>query len=102
MTNYIILSLKHSEGKRPTFWRPDDAGYTIFPFAAGVYTEEQVKKDPSYYNDGFNTLAIPLTSAGLESIGFKCSMDLTKVKALSKQAESKKAGRQMAIQDFGA
>lgn len=80
---FVILSLKHSEGKTPCFWRPDNAGYTNFPWAAGIYTEEQVNGDPEYYNDGYNTLAIPLTNDGMESIGFKCVMDLEKVKLLT-------------------
>ncbi|MFN3802616.1 hypothetical protein [Belliella pelovolcani] len=83
---FIILSLKHTEGNVPTFWRPDDAGYTNTPWAAGVYTDEQVKADPGYYNDGYNTLAIPLSNQGLESIGFKCSIDLDQVKSLKKKA----------------
>lgn len=85
MANYIILSLKHSEGYRPCFWRADDAGYTMFPWAAGIYTEEQVKAQPNYYNDGFNTVAVPLTSAGLESIGFRCEFVPSQAKEFSKQ-----------------
>ena len=88
MANYLILSLKHSEGKVPTFWRPDDAGYTIFPFAAGIYTEEQVKAYPDYYNNGDDTLAIPFSNEGLESIGFKCQVDPKKVESLIKEVSN--------------
>lgn len=99
MTNYLILSLKHSEGKQPCFWRADDSGYTTIPFAAGVYTAEQVLNNPNYYNDGYNTLAIPLSNDGLESIGFSTQMDLNRVADLSKKVriergkEADKKGR---------
>jgi len=83
---FIILSLKHSEGSKPTFWRPDNAGYTELPWAAGFYTKAEIEADPSYYNDGYNTLAIELSNEGIESIGFTSQIDLKKVKALSKKA----------------
>jgi hypothetical protein len=83
---YIILSLKHSEGITHCFWRPNDAGYTILPWAAGIYTKEDIDQNPKYYNDGYNTLAKPLNNDGLESIGFRCQMDLEKVEDLSKKA----------------
>jgi S-methylmethionine-dependent homocysteine/selenocysteine methylase len=77
---FLILSVKHSEGRKPCFWRPDNAGYTL-------YTKEQVENDPDYYNNGYDTLAIELSNEGLESIGFKCQMDLDDVKELSKKAK---------------
>lgn len=80
---YIILSLKHSEGSKPCFWRPDDAGYTTIPWAAGVYKKKAVEAEPEYYNNGYNTLAVEFSNEGFESIGFRCSMDLKKVKELS-------------------
>lgn len=72
---YIIVSLKHGSADRPVFWRANDAGYTTSPFAVGIYTEEQVKGDPQYYNNGFSTVAVPLTDQGMHAIGFKCSYD---------------------------
>ena len=84
---FLILSVKHSEGRKPCFWRPDNAGYTSIPWAAGVYTKEQVENDPDYYNNGYDTLAVELSNEGLESIGFKCQMDLDDVKELSKKAK---------------
>lgn len=81
---YIILSLKHSEKTQPCFWRANDAGYTIFPWAAGIYQKEEIDANPKYYNNGYDTVAIPLSNGGLESIGFKCSMDLKKVEAMAK------------------
>lgn len=72
---YIILSLNHGTGSSPCFWRANNAGYTEFPFAAGHYSEEQLKAHPDYYNNGISTLAIPLTEQGLNRLGFKCTYD---------------------------
>lgn len=77
---YIIISLKHGTGKQPMFWRSNNAGYTTSPFAAGVYTEEQVKAEPDYYNNGISTIAIPLTDMAMDDLGFKCSYDDSAVK----------------------
>lgn len=76
---YIIISLKHGTGKKPMFWRENNAGYTYSPFAAGIYTEEQINSDPAYYNNGQDTRAIPLTDAAMDEIGFKCSFNETAV-----------------------
>lgn len=72
---YIIISLSHGTGKSPVFWRANAAGYTNSPFAAGIYTEEQVKARPDYYNDGLSTVAIPLTEQAMEAISFTCSFN---------------------------
>lgn len=76
---FVILSKKHMDNRQPVFWRPDAAGYTIFPWAAGIYTKEQVEADPGYYNDGFNSIAVELTNEGLEAVGFECRVDLNKL-----------------------
>lgn len=89
---YIIISLKHSTKDTPCFWRANNAGYTNFPFVAGQYTDEEVKAEPAYYDNGIDALAIPLTEAGLDSIGFKCSVDVKKVIELANKIE-KKRGR---------
>ncbi|HEY3406454.1 MAG TPA: hypothetical protein VGK59_23865 [Ohtaekwangia sp.] len=80
MKKYIILSLSHSTIKEAIFWRADNAGYTKYPWAAGIYTEEQVTRDPEYYNDGFKTIAICLTDGSLEKSGlvFKLNMPVLK------------------------
>jgi hypothetical protein len=83
---FLILSLKHSEGSKPCFWRPDDAGYTTIPWAAGVYNRAAVEANPKYYNNGYDTLAVEFSNHALESIGFKCSMDVKKVQELAKAA----------------
>jgi hypothetical protein len=72
---YIILSPKHSEGNTPTFWRPNCAGYTTNPWLAGIYEEKEIQEDPTYFNDGFGAVAIPLTKENLEELGFKCIYD---------------------------
>ena len=82
---FIILSLKHSEGNTPCFWKSNDAGYTIFPWAAGIYSKESIEASPSYYNNGYDTIAIPLTNEGLESIGFHCKMDPAKLDKVSRK-----------------
>lgn len=78
--HYIILSLKYSKPDEPVFWRSNDAGYTTIPWAAGIYTEEQVKRDPAYYNDGYNTIAVPLTDEGIEQSGLQFKLDMEAVK----------------------
>jgi hypothetical protein len=72
MKKYIILSLKHGTETEPIFWRSNNAGYTSQPWAAGIYTEEQVNEDPQYYNNGLSTIAVPLEDSALKAIGFSC------------------------------
>jgi hypothetical protein len=83
--HYLILSLKHSEGTQACFWRANDQGYTTIPFNAGLYTKEQVESNPKYYNNGYDTIAIPYDNEGLDSMGFKCTMDLAKVQKLARK-----------------
>jgi len=77
---YIIISLKHSTKDEVIFWRSDNSGYTYVPWAAGLYTEEQVKSKPTYYNDGFNSIAIPLTDDALKSCGLKFKINISEVR----------------------
>ena len=70
---YVILSLKHGTSKRACFWRADNAGYTDYPFNAGQYDEATVKQNPGYYNNGVDTVAIPLTDRSMEVLGLKCT-----------------------------
>jgi len=79
MKNYIIISLKHSSPKELTFWRANDSGYTNLPWLAGIYSEEDVKASPEYYNDGSACIALELTPNNLESIGFKTTYDMPKL-----------------------
>jgi hypothetical protein len=73
--NYIILSVRHSSKDEPIFWRADDSGYINVPWGAGIYSEEQVKASPKYYNNGYDTIAIPLTDQGIRDSGLKFSID---------------------------
>ncbi|MES2287470.1 MAG: hypothetical protein V4547_17380 [Bacteroidota bacterium] len=87
---YIILSLSHSTKDEAVFWRSDNAGYTIVPFAAGIYSEDDIKRDPAYYNDGYNTIAIPLTNIGIQTSGIKCHFDSKKLKKFIEENKYKK------------
>ena len=79
MNEYVIISLKHTNGKKPCFWRSNNQGYTWSPFAAGKYTEDQIKAEPEYYNNGTTDIAVPLTDAGMELIGLNVMIDVSKV-----------------------
>ena len=71
---YVIVSLKHSEKNEVCFWRPDNVGYTTNPWAAGLYTEEQVSNDPSYYNNGNTTVAVCINNSSLPESGLTISI----------------------------
>jgi hypothetical protein len=66
---YIIISMTHSSKEVICFWRADDSGYTENPWGAGIYTEEQVKANPKYYNNGYETVAVELTHNALMDAG---------------------------------
>jgi hypothetical protein len=82
---YIIVSLKHSEKDEACFWRSNDTGYTINPWQAGIYSEEQVKANPDYYNDGFNTIAVCITNSSLQKSGLKISINENQLKEYRKK-----------------
>jgi hypothetical protein len=86
---YVILSLKHGTPDSPMFWRSDNAGYTNSPFAAGIYTAAQVLGDPEYYNNGYSTVAIPLTDQAMGAIDFKCSFNLQGLENFWQQSQIK-------------
>jgi hypothetical protein len=79
--HYIILSLKHSTKDILCFWRADDNGYTENPWAAGIYTEEQVLAHPTHYNDGCENVAVELTHDALRAAGLLITPALAKIKA---------------------
>lgn len=85
---YIIISPNHGTGKEPCFWRADNSGYTTSPFAAGLYTEEQINTRPDYYNNGYSAVAIPLTDRAMADLGFTCSYN---DKALDKFLQKSKS-----------
>lgn len=75
---YYILSLKWTRKREPyvSFWRPNNAGYCWPLEWAGVYTSEQIADAPRYYNDGENTLAVPVgVVEGLTVIDHKGKAD---------------------------
>lgn len=66
---YIILSLKHSTPEFSMFWLPDNCGYTTCLANAGRYDRSLVLEQINYYNDGVNTIAVPLTVTALNILG---------------------------------
>ena len=56
--DYLVLALDRCDDVL-CWWRPNDCGYTIFIEDAGRYTEEQITKKASYYDNG-EALAVPL------------------------------------------
>jgi hypothetical protein len=79
---YIILSLKHSTSEFSMFWAKGECGYTCSLLNAGRYSEAVVAKHPDRYNDGINTVAVPLTMAALEILGlYTVCADLTAIDA---------------------
>ncbi|HDR3524331.1 hypothetical protein ACTFSJ_27605 [Bacillus cereus group sp. MYBK12-2] len=59
MRMYHVLSLKWSEGKDLlVWWGPNNSGYTNDLTQAGVYTEDEILSQYSYYNNE-NTKAVP-------------------------------------------
>jgi hypothetical protein len=88
---FIILSLNHSTPDEAIFWRADDAGYTKIPWAAGIYTEEQVNGNPAYYNDGYNTIAIELSNDAIFKAGLKISFNKKKLTDFIAKNKHKKA-----------
>jgi hypothetical protein len=82
---YVIVSLKRSTKTETLFWRANDAGYTTNPWQAGIYSEQEVKAQPGYYNDGYNTIAICVTNSTLPDSGVKVLLDEKEVRAYRTQ-----------------
>jgi hypothetical protein len=73
---FVIISLRHtSKEEGLCFWRSDNAGYTVFPWAAGIYKEQEVLNDPVYYNDGDNVAVELLDKEAWRKIGLKVDFD---------------------------
>ncbi len=57
---YFVISLRWTVGKDLiTFWRPNNSGYTVNIDQAGHYSQEAIINNPTYYDDGKSTLAVP-------------------------------------------
>lgn len=66
---FIIISLKHSDKDGICFWKADDAGYTNNPIFAGIYDEDRVINNLSYYHDGQNIAVDIRDNETLKNIG---------------------------------
>jgi hypothetical protein len=86
---YVIVSLKHSDKDGVAFWRPDNAGYTTNPWAAGLYSEEDVCNKAYYYNDGLNTIAVCINNSSLPISGVVISLKEAKLKKYRKDNAGK-------------
>jgi hypothetical protein len=84
MKHFIIVSLKHSTEQEVVFWKADDSGYTSIPWLAGVYTEEKIRGDLGYYNDGTN-IPVELTYHELQEAGLLIKPLITKLRDYSKK-----------------
>jgi len=65
MTEYFVLSIKHTKKTDAyiSLWRPGNAGY-CWPLPwAGIYTYRAVDKEPDYYNNGTDTIAVHWSAA---------------------------------------
>ncbi len=63
MTDYIVISLKHTKRRHKaiTLWRSDDRGYCWKMESAGIYSEERILEHLGYYNSGCSNIAVPLS-----------------------------------------
>jgi hypothetical protein len=82
---YYLISLKWSEPPVVTFWGPDDKGYTRNLDKAGVYTRATLEAHPSYYQNGVQTIAVPIEVA--DRVFIKCLPE-TFLDGLLKAAEA--------------
>lgn len=58
---YFVLSIRHTTRSKPyiILWAENDAGYRGRIETAGRYTEQQVMARLHYYNNGWDTVAVP-------------------------------------------
>lgn len=66
---YIVISLKRSTIEVTQFWKQSERGYTVCPFFAGRFSKETIEDSIYQFNDGLNSVAIPLTHHALNLIG---------------------------------
>jgi hypothetical protein len=61
---FYVLSLKWSRNKdHLVWWCPNDSGYTYQLERAGKYTAAQIAAHPASYDNGDETLAVPVEAA---------------------------------------
>lgn len=60
MQKYYLLSLKWSKHNyQYSWWGPNNSGYTTDIQTAGIYTEEEINNNKSYYSNT-STMPIPV------------------------------------------
>lgn len=83
LATYYILSIKNGPaGNDLLWWRPDNAGYTVVLESAGVYTQADIDEHPRYYNDGTDTVAVPVAEVERRAVRVVPSDDLLALKVL--------------------
>lgn len=86
LATYYILSIKNGPvGNDLLWWRPGNAGYTVVLESAGVYTQADIDAHP-HYNNGVDTLAIPVAEVERRAVRVVPSDDLLALKALGYRA----------------
>jgi len=68
MSEFYVVSVKHTNGNHIIWWCPDRRGYTRYLDRAGRYTEEEIERHS--LNDGRHTKAIPCELA--DSMALRC------------------------------
>lgn len=70
---FFVLSVRHTQRHSPyiTLWVADNSGYCGRVESAGRYTESQIKAHLAYYNNGYDTVAVPCDIA--EQLAFPVS-----------------------------
>lgn len=76
---FIIYSPKESTKDKAVFWQSNNSGYTDFLIDAGRYDETEVMARENYYNNGYTSIAIPLTEEALKKIGLRVVVDTTAI-----------------------
>jgi hypothetical protein len=75
---FVILDMRYTkDSKQAAFWRANACGRTVNPFNAGHYTKSEIEKNPNYYNNGHETVALPLDRIH-DLIDPRCSFKLSK------------------------
>lgn len=90
---YYIISLKYTTKKELVFWRSNDAGYTTIIQQAGIYSEEEVKAQPTYYNNGYETIALPINTEAFHEIGMRVAYHSTNLEKFVRKNRHKEGGQ---------